>query len=72
MTLHAIYLDDGYEVQRAILGGIKAAIHEHGPITPYWSGSATKRIFRALKGYKYARDARWRRGRRYCDICPGY
>lgn len=72
MALNAVYLDDRHEVERAILGGLKSQIHEHGPINGYWRGSATKRIFQALKQYKRQRDARWRVRRRYCDICPGY
>ena len=42
--------DNEAAFDRAVAGALRAAIHEHGPITPIHIGSAVKRIRGALKG----------------------
>lgn len=42
--------DDSLE--RAIIGALRAAIRDHGPITPEWIGSAAKRILGQLGNAK--------------------
>ena len=36
------------QVFRAVMGGLKACINDHGPITSEWTTSATKRILATL------------------------
>ena len=38
------------ELFRAIVGALKAAINNHGPVTPEFIGSAAKRIYGAIEG----------------------
>ncbi len=47
MSRDARDIDDGLE--RAITGALRAAIHDHGPITPDKIGSAVKRILGNLR-----------------------
>ena len=54
-------------LHRAIVGGLRSSIHDHGPITPDRIGSAARRIripiqaqmLRIQRGYKPAK--RWNR-----------
>ena len=39
-------------LHRVIAGGLRQAIHDHGPITPEWIGSATKRVYVNLRNYR--------------------
>lgn len=47
-----IHLSDRAAIERAISGGLKAAINAHGPITLDNHSSASKRVFGALKQYR--------------------
>jgi transcriptional regulator with XRE-family HTH domain len=35
-------------LERVVIGALRSAIHDHGPITPEWIGSAAKRILGQL------------------------
>jgi hypothetical protein len=35
-------------LERAVAGGLRSAIHDHGPITADWIGSTVKRVVGAL------------------------
>lgn len=41
-------LENRSQVERTVAGALKNCIHEHGPITGYWVGSAAKRVYKAL------------------------
>ena len=46
-----IDLQDRPQIERIVVGAIKSAINEHGPITIYNCSSAAKRIVGQLKEY---------------------
>lgn len=43
---------DRRHLERAIAGALRSAIHDHGPITPEWIGSAVKRIVGQLRNVR--------------------
>jgi hypothetical protein len=51
------------ESLRAIVGALRAAIHDHGPITGKYVGSAAKRILGQLENAKRQALARYGRSR---------
>jgi hypothetical protein len=49
---------DDSRLERAIAGALRAAIHDHGPITAEWIGSAVKRIVGNLRNAGLAPEER--------------
>lgn len=47
MTLHIV--EHTADTQKRIAGALRDTINQHGPITPEWIGSATKRILGLLR-----------------------
>lgn len=47
------------KVAKLVSGALRTTIHEHGPITPKWIGSAAKRVTRELesKGFLLPTDS---------------
>jgi len=51
-------------LERAVAGGLRSAIHDHGPITADWIGSTVKRVVGALLTLAEFRDLEPSRRRR--------
>lgn len=43
-------IENRSDVEKIIAGALKSTINVHGPITPEWIGSASKRIYGQLRG----------------------
>jgi hypothetical protein len=48
--------DMSERLERAVAGGLRSAIHAHGPITPEWIGSAVKRVIGNLRTVDVLKD----------------
>lgn len=44
------------KILKVVNGALKSSINAHGAITPYWIGSAGKRIMGALKSYDQSKE----------------
>jgi hypothetical protein len=42
-------MNDHDALLRVVIGALRSCIHDHGPITPEWIGSAAKRVVGNLK-----------------------
>lgn len=62
-------MPDDEAQERAIVGALRAAIHDHGPITPERVGSAAKRILGNLRNARASRPAGAAAGAIACPSC---